>query len=106
MSCYDDMIHLSRPESSHPKMPRQDRAKLFAPFAALSGHDAAVHARDRVLVPQITLTDYTQECLDQTLRMLQKGDIVTITFFLPVQRNLDETLGEYRTVADSAMSLS
>ncbi len=77
MSAYDDMIHLSRPISCHPKMPRQDRAKLFAPFAALSGHGAAIHAQDRVLVPQIMMTDYAQECLDRKLRMLRKGDVVT-----------------------------
>lgn len=47
MGKYDDIIHLSRPESAHPKMRRQDRAKLFAPFAALSGHEEAVRAREQ-----------------------------------------------------------
>ena len=49
---YRDMLHLPRPSSAHPKMKRQDRAKIFSPFAALAGYDEAVHARDRVLVPR------------------------------------------------------
>ena len=36
-SPYEDIIHLSRPPSSHPKMSREARAAQFAPFAALFG---------------------------------------------------------------------
>ena len=37
---YDDIINLSRPESTrHPKMPIENRAAQFSPFAALSGFD-------------------------------------------------------------------
>lgn len=34
MNIYADIIHQPRPESSHPRMRREERAKLFAPFAA------------------------------------------------------------------------
>ena len=40
---YDDIINLPHPTSaSHPRMPLNDRAAQFAPFAALTGHDAAI----------------------------------------------------------------
>ena len=40
---YDDIINLPHPVSkNHPQMPLRDRAAQFAPFAALTGHDAAI----------------------------------------------------------------
>ena len=38
---YEDIINLPHPVSkNHPQMPLRDRAAQFAPFAALTGHDA------------------------------------------------------------------
>ena len=40
---YDDIINLPHPVSKrHPPMPMLNRAAQFAPFAALTGYDAAV----------------------------------------------------------------
>ena len=46
---YDDIINLERPvhdgdafEARHPKMTREARAKIFAPFAALKGYEEAI----------------------------------------------------------------
>ena len=40
---YDDIIDLPHPDSRiHPRMPRAERAAQFAPFAALTGLDAAI----------------------------------------------------------------
>ena len=40
---YDDIIDLPHPEpQTHPRMPMRDRAAQFAPFAALTGHRAAL----------------------------------------------------------------
>lgn len=97
---YDDIIGLSRPESGHPRMHRQDRAKIFAPFAALNGHDKALQARGRVLTPKLLMSSHSQEILDQKLRQLQKGDTVTVTWFTPLKSVETEILGEYRTAAD------
>ena len=105
MSRYDDIIHLARPQSSHPKMRREDRAKLFAPFAALTGHDEAVHARDKVMVPQVALTAHTQEILDRKLQRIGKGNRVTAIWFVPLKRVHGEVLGEYRTVTDRVTKL-
>lgn len=40
---YDDIINLPRPESKYPHMPRANRAAQFSPFAALTGHEEAIH---------------------------------------------------------------
>jgi hypothetical protein len=78
-------------------MKQQERAKIFSPFAALSGHEEAVHARDRVPVPPIHLTEFAQELLNKKLSGLQKGDTVTVLYFLPERNSGGEVLGEYVT---------
>jgi len=45
---YDDIIDLPHPEpQTHPRMPMHDRAAQFAPFAALTGHRAALAETER-----------------------------------------------------------
>ena len=40
---YDDIIHLPHHVSrNHPQMPHRDRSAQFAPFAALTGYEAAL----------------------------------------------------------------
>lgn len=40
---YDDIIHLPHHQSTkHAQMSLYDRAAQFAPFAALTGHEAAI----------------------------------------------------------------
>ena len=52
---YDDIINLKRPEHNgdafsykHPKMSRENRAKIFAPFAALKGYEEAIDDTGRI----------------------------------------------------------
>ena len=46
---YNDIIHLPHPTSAkHPRMPIQDRAAIFSPFAALTGHSAAISETARL----------------------------------------------------------
>lgn len=100
MSSYDDIIHLSRPESGYAKMRRQDRAKLFMPFDALNGFGGAIREKDRVFVPRISAMNDTEQKIDRRLQAVSRGDMVTVVYFVPVQRTLDEVLGEYLTVTD------
>ena len=89
MKSYDDILALKRPLSRHPRMHRQDRAKLFAPFAALSGFEDSVKSRDRVLLPRTIPAEDARERLDRKLRSLRKGDYVTVVYFLPEQFTRD-----------------
>jgi len=45
---YDDIINLPHYDPKrHPRMFMRNRAAQFAPFAAVSGHDAAIQEADR-----------------------------------------------------------
>ena len=49
---YDDIIHLSHHVSkTRPQMSIHDRAAQFAPFAALTGHSAAIKETERLNTP-------------------------------------------------------
>ncbi len=47
-SAYDDIINLPHYEPKHPRMPLQNRAAQFAPFAALKGYGAAMTEATRM----------------------------------------------------------
>ena len=42
MTKYDDIMHLSRPQTHRTPKSRENRAVQFAPFAALTGFEDAV----------------------------------------------------------------
>lgn len=94
---YQDIIHLSRPFSNHPKMAIANRAKLFTPFAALRGFDIEIltQEQDRLLVPQVRLSNDQREIIWRALNEMQKGDWVTVTYFQPVKSLDGQLLGEY-----------
>lgn len=85
---YDDIIglphHISK-RRSH--MSGTDRAAQFAPFAALTGHDAAICETARLTNRRMELTEDRKSVLDRTLRYLlehrEERPEVTITYFLP-----------------------
>ena len=55
---YDDIINLPHHTSpTRPRMPLQDRAAQFAPFAALVGHGAAIRETARWLDRRVELIE-------------------------------------------------
>ena len=98
---YQDIIHLSRPFSNHPKMAIANRAKLFTPFAALRGFDIEIltQEQDRLLVPQISLASDREEEIYRVLNGLHQGDWATVTYFVPVKHIAGQLLGEYTVVS-------
>lgn len=97
IAAYKDMLSLPHPPSKHPKMSVENRAKLFTPFSALRGFDIEVltQERDKLLVPRESLSDGQQESIWRTLNSLQRGDWVTLTYFVPVKHIAGQLLGEY-----------
>lgn len=84
MGAYDDIINLPHPASDrHPRMSMADRAAQFTPFAALSGHGAAIRETARLTDRKIELTEEEQSLLDKKLRLLvnTRGQAV-FTYFL------------------------
>jgi len=84
-----------RPVPYKPRMPRLNRAKLFAPYDALKPFESTVHAKDTVYVRRKELSEFAQECLDQRLRCLERGDVVTVTWFQATETDMDS--GQYIT---------
>lgn len=84
---YDDIIDLPHPHSSrHPPMSHADRAAQFAPFAALTGHEAAVREAGRLTQAPAELTEERKEELDRLLHTLLAFSTpprVTVTHFVP-----------------------
>lgn len=89
---YDDIIHMEYPLKGsdiikHPRMKVEDRAKIFAPFAALKGYEEAIEAKQKIVVPRIELSEESKECLDLQLgkmeRLLAMGQhpIITAVYF-------------------------
>jgi len=88
---YDDIIHLSHHVSkSRPQMPIADRAAQFSPFAALTGHEAAIQETARVTDKKIELDEHKKNLLNEKLLLitenLQRMQKVQITYFLPDER--------------------
>ena len=97
---YDDMIDLPHPTSKkHPRMSIRDRAAIFSPFAALSGHGAAIAETARLTDPRMELDGDTKAEPDRRQAMLlehiEEQPEVTVTWFQPDERKEG---GAYLTV--------
>ena len=88
---YDDIINLPHPTSErHPRMPIRDRAAIFSPFAALSGHGAAIAETARLTERRIELDEDTRAELDRRqailLEHIDEQPEVIITWFQPDEK--------------------
>ena len=63
------------------KMAREERAKQFAPFAALKGHTEALRLREKIVVEKQELSEEYKEALDFRLRQVKKNDIVKVIYY-------------------------
>ena len=63
------------------KMDRAQRAKQFAPFAALKGFDEALRAKERMIVPKVELTEEKKEEIDMILRTKKKQDYISVIYY-------------------------
>ena len=88
---YDDIIDLPHPTSqNHPRMSLYDRAAQFSPFAALTGHSAAIAETGRLTDRRVELDEYEMARVDAELQRLQEllpgGPTASITYFVPDER--------------------
>lgn len=97
---YDDIINLPHHVSkSHPQMSLLNRAAQFSPFAALTGHEAAIQETARLTDSFIELEEDRKERLNEQLQMvmenLEQKPECEITYFQPDEK---KTGGSYVTV--------
>lgn len=94
---YDDILHLPHHVSArHPQMALIDRAAQFSPFAALTGHDAAIKETQRLTDEWVELDEDRKELLDEKLQMIRESlsggkDVhgvpeILFTFFKPDEK--------------------
>ena len=88
---YDDIINLPHPTSKrHPRMPIRDRAAIFSPFAALSGHGAALAETARRTERRMELAEDVRAELDRRqavlLEHMDGQPELTVTWFQPDAR--------------------
>lgn len=97
---YDDIIDLPHHVSKkRPQMPLLDRAAQFAPFAALTGHEAAIKETARLTEEEVEIDENSKELLDLKLQYvcehLTEQPEVTVTYFKPDEKKVG---GAYVTV--------
>lgn len=93
MNGYDDIINWPNPTSpTHPRMSLYDRAAQFSPFAALTGHEAAIEETARLTEARMELSEdetaRLNEKLQEIRRRLGAGEkvAVAVTYFEPDER--------------------
>ncbi len=98
---YRDIIHAERPRKEeilrkHPRMSNGDRAKIFAPFAALRGHGNLLLNEESKLHRQrkIEMTEGQAGILSDKLSHVEKSMSLGVVYFQP---DTDE-LGYYLTI--------
>ena len=99
---YDDIIHLPHHVSErHPQMSMYNRAAQFAPFAALTGHNAAA----RLTEAEQELSESDAEVLNRKLAYLQSLDekpTISVTYFVPDDKKEG---GSYHTATGTVKSV-
>ena len=109
LDLYDDIIHLSHPTSArHPRMPVSDRAAIFSPFAALTGHAAAIQETARLTDQKIELDEDTKVELDLKQQILadkiDERPEISVVWFRPDEKKdggqYVTTVGQLKKVDD------
>ncbi|MCI5779793.1 MAG: YolD-like family protein [Lentisphaeria bacterium] len=105
---YDDIIHLPHHVSqNHPQMPLRDRAAQFAPFAALTGYEAAVGETARLTAERRELdaqeaAELNRRLTDLAARLKDRPE-VTVEYFVPDERKAG---GAYVSVTGVVRNIS
>jgi len=104
---YEDILHLPRPVSStRPRMSLADRAAQFSPFAALTGHGAAIRETARLTGRRRELSEDAEADLGDKLTMLAEivsdHPVVSVTYF---QADEKKDGGSYVAAADAVKKI-
>ena len=104
---YDDIINLPHHVSTtRPHMPAIDRAAQFAPFAALTGHDAAIKETARLTDERVELDECIKADLSDRLQIIadriKEHPEIAITYFQP---DAKKNGGAYVTAVGTAKKI-
>lgn len=80
--CYNDIINYKYTGSkTRCKMKIENRASIFAPFAALTGFYEKIKEKELIVINKKVLSNDEIIKLDNKLKKINKGDLVQITYF-------------------------
>ena len=108
---YDDILYLPHPTSAkHPRMPISERAAIFSPFAALTGHGDAIRETARLTEQKMELDEDARAELGRRqavlLEHIAEQPEVTVTWFCPDEKKSGGayvvTTGKLKKVDDTA----
>ncbi len=104
---YENIINLPHPVSpNRPRLSQQQRAAQFAPFAALTGYDAAIRETARQTEGEICLDDSEIEQIDRSLRQIKaeigREPLILVQYFLPDGK---KSGGSYHTVREKVAKI-
>ena len=104
---YGDILGHSYPfPLRHARMPVEDRAAQFAPFAALTGYGAAIKETERYTERRIQPDEESVEILNRRLEFIREHisekPEVTVTYFQP---DLKKEGGKYMTVTGTVKKI-
>ena len=86
---YADIINLPHHVSrKHPQMSMADRAAQFSPFAALTGHDAAIAEAARITDERPILDESVKQEISDLLQLASTDSnlVLNIVYFVPDAR--------------------
>ena len=102
---YADIINLPHHVSrNHPQMRMADRAAQFSPFAALSGHDAAIAEAARLTDERPILDESVKQEISNLLQLVATDSnlVLNIVYFVPDTRKAG---GNYNEISGSIKKL-
>ena len=102
---YADIIRLPHHVSrNHPQMSMADRAAQFSPFAALTGHDAAIAEAARLTDERPILDESVKQEISDLLQLASTDSnlVLNIVYFVPDAR---KTGGRYMEITERIKKL-
>ena len=76
------------------KMPPNQRAKIFAPFDALTGLRQALKEKEKIRVPRKEISEDMAEKIDRHIKILELGKIITVVWYNEIEQNYIQITGE------------
>ena len=97
---YEDLLdHPHHVSEKHPRMSLRERAAQFSPFAALTGHSAAIQETARLTEEERQLDENRLQELNEQLALLESGlskqPFIKVRYYLPDEKKEG---GSYRHV--------
>lgn len=80
------------------KMPISQRAKQFAPFDAVVGLRAALKEKEQIKVEPKTVSDDMENEINNQLKNLKIGDVVTVIYYDTELQNYSEVNGKVKLI--------